>query len=234
MPNPGSPQNQAKAQQAMPTMPKGTLFGMLMVMVIMVIVMMFRGPIGNALNVVLFVIDFNGEYPVLTLVIAGLIMITLSTVVRSLMTDFVKQARSQHIQSSFNKEMRQARLENNLYKLKKLQDQQPQMMSKSMESSTQMMKVMPITMVCVIPIYAWVWYFLENTAVGVVVDGVKEIVINIPWGPVDVMGTLLVIPIWIVIYTMISLPIGQLEGRIVRYFLLKKRLKELDSAQGKS
>jgi len=240
MPNPGSPQSQAKMQQAMPTMPKGTMFGMVMVMIIMVIVMMFNEPIGSALNVVFQVIDFNGEMPVLTLVIAGLIMITLSTVVRSFMTDFVKQARSQHIQSSFNKEMRQARLENNLYKLKKLQEQQPQMMAKSMETSTQMMKVMPITMAFVIPIYAWVRYFLANTAASTNgwfegSDIVKEIVINLPWGDVDIMSTVMaIIPIWIVIYTMISLPIGQLEGRIVRYFLLKKRLKELDRAEGKS
>jgi Predicted membrane protein len=241
MPNPGSPQSQAKTQQAMPTMPKGTMIGMVMVMIITVIVMMFNEPIGSALNVVFQVIDFGGKWPVLTLVIAGLIMITLSTVVRSYMTDFVKQARSQHIQSSFNKEMRQAKLENNLYKLKKLQEQQPQMMAKSMEQSTQMMKVMPITMVFVIPIYAWVRYFLNHTAdatngwIDGVTDTAKQIVINLPWGDVDILGTVMAfIPIWIVIYTMISLPIGQLEGRIVRYFLLKKRLKELDRAEGKS
>jgi len=241
MPNPGSPQNQAKAQQAMPTMPKGTMFGMVIAMAVLFIVMMFNEPIGSALNVVFQAIDFNGEWPVLTLVIAGLIMITLSTVVRSLMTDFVKQAKSQHIQSSFKTEMRQARLENNLYKLKKLQDQQPAMLAQGMETNTQMMKVMPITMVCVVPIYAWVRYFLNHTAEATngwfdgATDIAKEIVINLPWGDVDILGTVMsFIPIWIVIYTMISLPIGQLEGRIVRYFLLKKRLKELDSAQGKS
>jgi Predicted membrane protein len=215
----------------MPTMSKGTMIGMVATLIIMMVVFQFRRPIGEALNVVFQVIDFDGQWPVLTLIIAGLIMITLSTVVRSLMTDFVKQAKSQHIQSSFQKEMRQARLENNLYKLKKLQEQQPQMMAKSMEQSTQMMKVMPLTMMCFFPVYAWVFYFLEVTILG---DLGGEIMINIPWGPVNIMDSLIVIPVWIVIYTMISLPIGQLEGRIVRYFLLKKRLKELDGIENKS
>ena len=232
MPNPGSPQSMAQNPQNMPSIQKGPMIGMLLVLVIMMVVMQFRTQIGGALNVVFQVIDFDGQWPVLTLVIAGIIMITLSTIVRSFMTDFVAQARNQHFQSSFNKEMRQARLENNLYKLKKLQEQQPAMMAKSMESSTSMMKVMPITMVFVIPIYAWVWYFLEQTVLGG--DLSLELLINIPWGPVNIMDTLLIIPMWIIIYTMISLPIGQLEGRIVRYYLLGKRLKELDGAEYKS
>lgn len=232
MPNPGSPQSSMpQTQQAMSAMPKGTMIGMFATLIIMMVVMMFREPIGEALNFVFQFIDFNGDWPVLTLVIAGLIMITLSTVVRSLMTDFVGQARTQSIQSEFNKEMRQARLDNNLYKLKKLQDEQPKMMSSTMENSTKMMKTMPVTMVIIIPIYAWVWFFLENTAGG----GTGEVLINLPWGSgYNVLESLWFIPSWIVVYTMISLPIGQLETRIVKYLLLRKRLKELDGIEYKS
>ena len=228
MPNPGSPQAMQQAQQAMPAMPKGTMIGMFITLIIMMVVMMFREPIGKALNYVFQVIDFNGQWPVFTLVIAGLIMITLSTVIRSLMTDFLSQAKNQSIQSEFNKEMRQAKLENKLYKMKKLQEEQGNMMAKTMESSTQMMKVMPITMVVVIPVYAWVWFFLGNTVPP------ELLTVAMPWGSVYLMDSLWVIPIWIVVYTMISLPIGQLENRIVRYFLLKKRLKELDGIEHKS
>jgi len=231
MPNPGSPQSSVQAQQNMPAMSKGTMIGLLVSVMMMMVVFQFRRPIGEALNYVFQAIDFGGQWPVFTLVIAGLIMISLSTIVRTIMTDSVKQAENQQRQSSFNKEMRQARLENNLFKLKRLQEQQPQMMAKSMETSTQMMKMMPLTMICVFPIYAWVFYFLEVTVLG---DMGGEIVINIPWGPVNIMDPLIVIPSWIVIYTMISLPIGQLEGRIIRFFLLKKRLKKLDGIENKS
>jgi len=228
MPNPGSPGAMQKSQQGMPPMPKGTMVGMFMVLIIMMAVMQFREPIGRGLNYGLHVIDFSGEWPVLTLVIAGLIMITVSTIIRTLMTDFVTQAKNQKIQSDFNKEMRQARLENNLFKLKKLQEEQPKIMANSMQSSTQMMKVMPITMVVVIPIYAWVWYFIGNTV------SPELLTVPMPWGTVTLTDTLWIIPIWIVIYTMISLPIGQLENRFVRYFMLKKRLEELGGIENKS
>ncbi|MDR0509321.1 MAG: EMC3/TMCO1 family protein [Candidatus Methanoplasma sp.] len=224
MPNPGSPQSMQQAQSAMPQMmSKGTIIGMVATMIILVVVMQFRMQIGQGLNFAFEpLIGFGGNWPVVTLVIAGLIMITLSTLIRSYMTDFVAQARNQKISSEFNKEMRQARLENNLYKLKKLQEEQPKMMAKSMESSTTMMKTMPITMLVVIPIYAWVWYFLQN------VVSPDLLSIHLPFAEVNLLSTLWILPMWIVIYTMISLPIGQLENRVVRYFLLQKRLKELD------
>jgi uncharacterized membrane protein (DUF106 family) len=211
-------------QQNMQPMPMSTMFGMLGVLVIMMVVMMFREPIGGTLNYVFQVVDFGGEYPVLTLVIAGLIMITLSTLVRGLLSDPVEQAKTQHIQSEFNAEMRKARTENNLFKLKKLQEIQPQMMQASMEQSTKMMKLMPITMIFVIPIYAWIWYFVSNTVPTELLN------IAMPWGVTNLNDNLLnFMPNWIVIYTLISLPIGQMENKLINYFMFKKRLAKLDA-----
>lgn len=224
MSNPGSPEQMQKMQQSMPAMPKGTLIGMMIALVIMMVVMMFRDPIGSALNVVFQYIDFGGEWPVFTLIIAGIIMITISTVIRGFISEPIEQAKVQQEQSAFNAELRQSRRENNLFKLKKLQEQQPQMMAKSMKSSTDQMKVMPITMVVILPVYAWIYYFVTHT-----VDP-ADLVINMPWGLLNLQDALMgFLPYWIIIYTMISLPIGQLENRFVRYYLLKKRLSELDT-----
>jgi uncharacterized membrane protein (DUF106 family) len=233
MPNPGSPKSMQDMQKSMPQnvpqmpMSKWTMIGMFSTLIISVATMSFRLQIGSALNFIFKYIGFNGQYPVLTLIIAGLIMITLGTIVRSYMTDFIGQARNQKIQSEFNKEMKQARLENNLYKLKKLQEEQPKMTAKSMESSTQMMKAMPFTMLFTIPLFAWVWYFL--------IDAVSPDmhIIAMPWGVVNLMDSLIV-PIWMIIYMMVSIPIGQVENRLVRYLMLNKRLKELDRIEQKS
>ena len=35
-------------------------------------------------------------------------------------------------------------------------------------------------------------------------------------------------PVWIVIYTMVSMPIGQIENRLIRFIFLRKHLRELD------
>lgn len=215
-------------QQNVQPMPKGTMFGMFAVLIIMMVVMMARDQIGEALNYVFKYIDFGGQYPVLTIVLAGLIMITLSTVARALLTDPIAQAKSQHLQSEFNAEMRKARLENNLYKLKKLQEMQPQMMQASMEQSTKMMKVMPITMIFVIPIYAWIYYFVTFTMGG----ATSAVIINMPWGLVNLMDLVMgFMPIWIVIYTLISLPIGQLENKLINYIMFKKRLAAISAGE---
>ncbi|AGI48292.1 putative membrane protein [Thermoplasmatales archaeon BRNA1] len=217
-------------QQAMQPMPKGTMIAMLFVLLIMMVVMQFREQIGKALDVVFHVIDFGGDNPVLTLVIGGLIMITLSTVIRSFLTDAIKMARTQHIQRQFQEEMRKARTENNLYKMKKLQEQQMVMTQASMEMSAQQMKSMPITMVVIIPIYAWVWYFINSIHNGDLGDP-ANLVIDLPWGTANLYNNVWFMPSWIIIYTLISLPIGQLENKLMQYILLGRKLKQLDAEE---
>ncbi len=214
-------------QQQMPGMSGKTMMGMMLAMVIMLVVTSFRDPIGEALDVVFKYIAFK-DSPVLTLILAGIIMITISTVARSLMTDFVGMARNQQIQSDFNAEFREARRENNLFKMKKLQEQQPQIMAMSMEASTQQMKVMPVTMLFVIPVYAWVYYFLKTGDTAAYFPG-ETVIVNMPWGSLDVNSLLMgFFPSWIILYTLVSLPIGQVENRLIRLVLLRKRLRELD------
>ena len=231
MPNPGSPQSMQAAQQQAPGMSSKTLIGMMMTLIIMMLVMSFREPIGMALDFVFKYIAFT-DSPVLTLIIAGLMMITFSTIVRSVMSNPIEMARNQQIQADFNKEFRQARIENNLFKLKKLQEEQPQIMAMSMDASTQQMKVMPITMLVIIPVYAWIWYFLKTGDGAAYFGGeeyLKGIMINMPWGQLNLQSMLLgFFPAWIIIYTMVSLPIGQIENRLIRIVFLRKRLNELD------
>ena len=226
-------------KQQSPMMSNKTMIRMLFVFVIMFAVAQFRQQIGEALDFIFQFVAFDGRYPVITLVIAGTIMITVGTVIRGVLQDPIKMARNQQIQSEFNKELRQARIENNLFKLKKLEEMQPQIMAMSMQQSTDQMKVMPITMLFVIPVYAWVWYFLNT---GDVDDPGKYfnmdnpifaewgyVRVQMPWLAIDLNATaFLNFPVWIFIYTMISLPIGQLENRLIRLYLLKKELKRLD------
>ncbi len=237
MPNPGSPQSMQQVQQQAPPMSNKTMIGMMAMLVIMMVVMSFRQQIGGALDVVFQYIAFDGKYPVLTLVIAGLVMITVSTVVRSLMSDPIKLARNQQIQSDFNKEFRQARMENNLFKMKKLQEMQPQIMAMSMEASTQQMKVMPITMVVLMPVYAWVWFFINPESAGGgnyfgegSLSGMLTATAHMPWSEAFDLNTYLMrfFPAWIIIYTMVSMPIGQIENRFLRLYFLKKNLRKLD------
>ncbi len=204
-----------------------SMWMMLLVMMGVMAVYMIDGNdhiIGGALNVVFQIFDFDGQYPVVTLMVVGAIMILLSSGLRTILTDTISQQKAQAYSSAFNKELRQARLENNTYKMKKLTEMQPQIMAKSMESSNQMMKSMPLTMVVVVPMFLWVRYFVNVT----LVDSMR--IISVPWamGGVSLTDTY-VLPAWILIYSLISIPFGQIVMRLVRTYQFKKRLKEIES-----
>ena len=131
-------------------------------------------------------------------------------------------------------------MENNLFKMKKLQEMQPQIMAMSMQASTQQMKVMPVTMIFLLPMYAWVWYFINPADAAIPggdyfggtdpLSGLEAAVMHLPWSEEYNLNTPLLhfIPSWIVIYTMVSMPIGQIENRLLRYYFLRKHLRQLD------
>jgi len=169
------------------------------------------------------VIGFDYQYPIITLCLAGLFMTALTTSLRPLFTDFVKQAESQKIVSAYNKELRQARVENNMYKIKKLLELQPKIMEKSLEQTKNQFKLMPISMLIIIPIFAWLAVFVGD---------LDSTLFAVPWSNVANFDDSYLLPSWILVYSCVTIPFGQILARTMRYFSFKKRLKEL-AAQGK-
>ncbi|MBR6911104.1 MAG: DUF106 domain-containing protein [Candidatus Methanomethylophilaceae archaeon] len=232
MANPGTPGNvQAPAMNN--TSMTRMLITMLVIMAVSMITVQFRMQIGGALDVVFGILAFK-DHPMISIMLVCTIAILITIVIRSFMQDPLKTARNQQIQSDFNRELRQARIENNLFKMKKLEEMQPQMMEASMQQSSEMMKVMPFTMVIFIPIIAWAWYFVNTGTVddpGAYFSPTDRPIIELPWcGNVDLTGSVfLSMPLWLILYMMVTLPIGQVENRLIRLYLLKKELKRLDA-----
>ena len=71
MPNPGSPESMQQVQNQAPPMSSKTMIGMFLVLIIMMVVMQFRAQIGGALDYVFKYIAFDGQYPVVTLIVAA-------------------------------------------------------------------------------------------------------------------------------------------------------------------
>ncbi|MEM4264318.1 MAG: EMC3/TMCO1 family protein [Thermoplasmata archaeon] len=184
-----------------------------------------RYAMGTAINYALFpIIGFGGSLPVITLLFAGVLMIFFSTILRHFFVDWVEMARNQKIANAFRKELTKARLENNTYKLKKLMDVQQEVMSKSMSGMQTQMKLLPVTMIVIIPIFAWLFVF--------VTEHIATSTISVPWGPVtDLLGSN-VFPNWILLYSLLTMPFGQVLARVLKYFSFNKRLKELESGKG--
>jgi uncharacterized membrane protein (DUF106 family) len=179
--------------------------------------------LGNIVGYVLEpVVGLNGTMPVVTLFLTGIIMTSLSILLRHFFTDYVGQAESQKIVSAFNKELRDARVENNKYKIKKLTEEQPNILKKSMDMSTSQMKLMPVTMLAIIPIFAWlsVWIGHLDPAMAIV---------NVPWASDVSLVASNLLPNWVLLYSLISIPFGQILSRALRYFEFRKRLKKIEA-----
>lgn len=218
----------AAAPPQAPPMP--SMMPMLVMMFLILILYTVDGQdhvIGEVLDKGLFFLGMDGKYPVVTLFIAGALMASTSAILRSFFMDMMAQAKSQQIMSAFNKELRQARLENNSFKIKKLTEMQPAMMAKNMENSNKMMKSMPFTMIIIIPMFLWIRYF-----VNVTVDAAGTLGVFVPWAEVSLLDQVWFMPDWILIYTLISIPFGQIVNRLIRTYKFKKYLQQLDAGEG--
>jgi uncharacterized membrane protein (DUF106 family) len=142
----------------------------------------------------------------------------LTVVVRHFFTDYVDQAESQKIMSAFNQELRKARLENNTFKTKKLMEQQPQIMQRSLKNSTAQLKLLPVTMIVVVPIFAWIAVFMTQ---------VSSPIIAVPWSFSVDLNAYTLFPNWVLLYSLASIPFGQVLARSLRYYDFRKRLNEL-------
>ena len=181
-----------------------------------------RAGLGNLVGIPLApLIGFSGHYAMLTLMFAGLLTSIFTISVRHLFMDWVGQARTQRITSAFQKEMREARLSNNTYKLKKLQELQPQILSQSMKSSQTQLKLMPITMIVVIPIFAWLATFIYAD--------MPSTAFAVPWAFNTDLISANILPNWIILYSVLTLPFGQVFTRGLKYFSFRSRLKNLEA-----
>ena len=179
-------------------------------------------------------IGFGGRFPLLTMVCAGLITITVSSTVRHFLADWVDMAKKQRIMNEYNKEVRKATKENNQARVEKLNEQQQDIMG--MQSSLMMtqMKSSIISMVIAILIFRWLYSFIWS---------IPQPTITLPWEAhweltgmalKEVCGSICMapggaggggMPYWIFVYILITIPIGPALMRGLKYFEFSRTLK---------
>jgi uncharacterized membrane protein (DUF106 family) len=208
--------------------PKPDFGGQLLLMLALVFSMFLlfdqsmRKALGNIVGVALSpIVGFGGQDPLLTLLFTGLITSLFTITVRQFFTDWIGQARNARIGSAFNKELREARLSNNTYKLKKLTELQPQMMSNQLKASQTQMKLMPVTMIVIVPTFAWLANF--------VYFDVQSVYFSVPWQFNASMTSSSVLPNWVLLYSLLTLPFGQVLTRVLKFFSFSRKLKELEA-----
>ena len=167
-------------------------------------------------------IGFGGHYPVLTILLAGVLLVVITTLVRHFTTDWLAMARNQAMMRHFTSEFSKARKENNTYKIKKLTEAQPKMMQASQEMQAKQMRTMPLTTLIAVPIYAWLITFLA---------GIDYAWFSAPWNPhVDMFTTNGILPAvgslfphWVLLNIALSIPVGALIQKAMKYLAWKER-----------
>ncbi len=183
-----------------------------------------RDQMAELLGIVLYpLVGFGGRYPVVSLLGAGLIMVTFSTVVRDIYMDWVDMAEKQNISNEFRKELMEAKRANKQTKVKRMEKKQEEISKMSMSSFKPQLKSMAITMLVVISIFGWCWLFLED---------LPNVTYSVPWALnatlTDQLADWCFIPFpqWIGVKMLITLPFTQVLMVVLKMHDFKKRLKE--------
>ncbi len=205
-------------------------FGYIFLGVILLMVLFnpdLRFQIGRALGSVLYpAIGFNGNYPILTLILAGTMMIAFSTAVRDIFMDWVEMAENQEVSNKFRSELMEAKRANKTTKVKKMEEMQPEISKKSMNMMKPQLKSMVVTMVVIISIFGWIWTFIQ---------GLPNTIYSTPWAlNANLQDSIIdacFFPFfqWIGVYMLISVPLGQVFLVLLKIYDFRKRLEDEES-----
>jgi uncharacterized membrane protein (DUF106 family) len=142
---------------------------MLLLMLLLFVMILIFGD-ANIRNVIALslnsafapLIGFGGANPLLTIVLAGVIVVFLSSFFTHLFTNWKAMGQAQEASKAFNKEITKARKEGNTNRIQKLMKMQPQIMRMTTQSSGGMMKSMFFLFIFIAPIFIWLTYFLGS------------------------------------------------------------------------
>ena len=215
---------QAQAQKSQLTF---TMIYMLILLVNITIISntTLRNDVGGALSVVLIpLIGFNYKYPLLTIVLVGVLIGLVTSIPRYFFTDWIKMVRLQQRQQAFNKVFREAYRNNEKDKIQKLQKMRMQMSTEQMQQSMNTTKPLMVLSFFTLLLFAWVYYFI---------DKLHYKIVAYPWNfNINVVSShISIAEYWMITYAFTSLVIGYLATMLIKYFDFTYKLKKLEKKE---
>ena len=155
-------------------------------------------------------IGFNGQYPLLTIFLAGIIVVFLSSFFTNLFTDWKAMGKAQETSRAFQKELNKARREGNTNRVNKLMKMQPKIMQMTTQSSGGMFKPMFFLFLFIAPIFMWLTYFLGN---------LSYFYFTMPWAQeVSLFDRAIgIMSNWFLLYLLFSMVVGQVIRQGLKY-----------------
>jgi len=191
----------SKTEQQPPAM--GGMFLTMFLMLYIIINPGLRVTMGNVAETLLEPrIGFDGAYPAVTILLAGMVMIGGTTVIRHLLVDWQQMAEVQLKMQAYNKALSDARKEGQQARVQKLMKLQPEVLMLQSGMMSNQMRPMVFTMLIAIPIIMWLYEFTAGLPVQA---------LSLPWEPHwALQDRLWILPHWILIYSVMALPFGQI------------------------
>ena len=206
-----------------------------MIMMMMMFATMFvmfdtgmRNAVGGIAGIVLEpIIGFNGEYPIMTVMLAGLCLVSFSSAVRDYFIDWIDSAERQAKMKDFNKILKEARMAQNEAKVKRLTEKQKEMSMDQMQSTMDQMKPMMFTMIFLVATFAFIGTFIES---------IPGAVFSVPWSNnIDMVAqawtgnTCCMFTNWMLLYMLVSMSFSQIVSRVLKWYSFSKALKDPES-----
>lgn len=179
--------------------------------------------LGFVMGVILEpLIGFGGEFLVVTIFLAGTIPLTISTLLRHRMTDWLTQGRMAETNKALGKEMRKAVSNRNQAKMKKLQEVRTEVMREFMPVQMAQFRTLPITMILFIAIFAWLSFFIVSQPFPSV---------SLPWeANASLGGGVGFFASWVLLYIVITMPISLTLSRVLKYITFSRKLTAMGEA----
>lgn len=178
---------------------------------------------ANAANVALFpAIGFGGRLPTLTILLAGLLTTTISSVIRDHYTNWVKMARTQKISRALSRERMEAMRKGQQTRLQKLMQAQKSFQKDQMEMMSSPYKTMAWTYILFIVVFVWLRLFVDITLANL-----GNQWIAVPWSNHVYLNSAYVLPSWVLLYSLLAIPFGQIITRVLKYVRFRRRLEEM-------
>src|SRR2546425_8650800 len=185
-------------------------------------------PVGAAFaayaNVVLFpMFGFGGTLPVLTILLAGLLTTTIGSIIRDHYTNWVKMARTQKVMSAWRKEQMEAMRKGQQTRLAQLKEVQKGFAKDQMDMMSTPYKSTAWTIFLFIVIFTWLRLFVD-----VVLQARGNQWIAVPWSNhVFLNNPSYVFPAWVLLYSLLAIPFGQIVVRVLKYIRFRRRLQAM-------
>lgn len=180
-----------------------------------VIIPGLREGMGAALDVALGPLaDIIGNF-LITILILSVVTGFYTSLIQKYTTNWELMEKSKQYQKQMRelqKELMDAKRENNKQRLKKLEKKKDEIMRKQTQFSGEMMrqqmKPMMYIGIITIPIFMWIWVYIEAASVGAVIFpliGGKELTASFIFG----------LPYWVLWYMVCSIPIAQMIRKVI-------------------